>query len=156
MFWGGPQAAATEATGSLKIRWVLGVRFLLEEVTSQMPAMDGSAEKTTFEGLQLYGYDNYEKLYTTVWLDNTGTQILTMTGTRAPGSRTIRLYGEMDEPMLGIHERMTKSLIRFERPDRVVVEIVRPGRRRRSQVMQVVYTRRGSSVRQPAPPPPTP
>lgn len=152
MFWGGPQAPAMEATGTSKVRSILGGRFLLEEVRGDMPmpAMDGSTKKTTFEGLQLYGYDNYKKLYTTVWLDDTGTQIVTMTGTRVPGSSTIRLYGEMDEPMLDIHERMTKSVIRIEGPDRVVLEMYDLAVSDDYKVMEVVYTRKGSTAPQPS------
>jgi hypothetical protein len=69
----GQPPSVSKSTVQADIR--LGGRYL---VMSFVGAMFGQP----FEGLQIVGYDNMEKRYTTFWIDNTSTHFYTTAGQR--------------------------------------------------------------------------
>lgn len=104
-FWPeGPQGPATISRGTQEAKWILSGRYLLAEAKSVIempnPADPAKPMKMPFEGMGLFGYDNFRKGYVGSWCDSMGTQFLTYKGTRNPQSGDIVCYGEMDEPYM--------------------------------------------------------
>ncbi len=140
IWMGGPGTPAAESTGTSTIRWILGKRFLLEEMKAEMDM--GPMGKHDFEGLGLSGYDNYKNMYVNSWADNMGTQLLTMRGTRHPTTGVFTAYGEMDEPMLDLQDRMVKYVTRVINEDQHVFEMYDLPAGEDYRVMEITYTRR--------------
>ncbi len=109
MWWGGPGLDPIEMEARSECRMVLGGRYLQEDFTGQtmMPNEQGQMEPIEFTGIGLNGYDRVRNLYTSVWADSISTQTMLLKGSRTD-ENTITLYGEMDEPMMGVFGRMVK------------------------------------------------
>lgn len=112
----GPDAPPTEARGTSEIKSVLDGRFLMQTDRNTYPMPDmttGEIKMTPMEGYGLFGYDNYQRMYVGCWADSLGTQLLTMRGAMSPDGKTLTMYGEMDEPMLGIRGRLVKYVTSY-------------------------------------------
>lgn len=70
----GPDKAPSVSKGTAEVKWVLGGRFLQQEMTGEMMGMPMS-------GIGFSGYDNFKKKYNSFWIDNTATAIYTSEGT---------------------------------------------------------------------------
>lgn len=106
----GPGTPTMETKGVSQVKWIMGKRFLLEEYKGEMlmPDDKGGMAKVPYEGMGTMGYDVYRNMYTGTWLSNLQTNILTMNGSMQPGSNVLRMFGEMDEPMLNVTGRTVK------------------------------------------------
>jgi hypothetical protein len=116
MYLGGPGADPTVTQGTSRRKLVLGGRFILQEENSTMEMPDpatGRTQSVPWNGLGLFGYDNYRNIYVGCWADNMGTQLLTMKGAADPAGNVLTYYGEMDEPMLGVIGRTVKYVTTF-------------------------------------------
>jgi len=144
MWWAGPQGPATESEGTSEIQWILGKRFIREEVKSVFPLPDksGGMKKIPFEGIGLMGYDNYRKMYVGTWVDTMNTTILSMRGNADPSGKVITTYGTMDEPMLGVIGRTVKYVSRVvdKNTCRFVMYDLHAGDD--YKVMEIAYTRK--------------
>jgi hypothetical protein len=95
-----PGAPPETSEGVMRNRWILGGRFILSEYT-------GSVLGMPFEGLGLLGYDNSKERFVGTWVDSMGTLIMPVSeGTLADDGKTITLYREMVDPVLGQAARM--------------------------------------------------
>lgn len=108
--WMDPSAPPMETKGISEVKWILGKRFLLEEYKGEMlmPDEKGGMTKVPYEGMGTLGYDNYRNMYTGTWISNLQTNLLTMVGSFDQSGRVLRMFGEMDEPMLNVTGRMVK------------------------------------------------
>lgn len=144
-FWmAGPDAPPTESTGKATFEEVLDGRFLLQRLTFSVPMPDmdtGELTMSEVQGMGLFGYDNYRKLYVGCWADTMGTQLLHMTGAMSPDGKTMTMYGEMDEPMLGVIGRMVKYVTRTESDDRQVFQVYDLHAGDDYKVVEVIYER---------------
>ena len=70
------------------------------------------------EWMGIYGYDNFLKKYTAVWVDNMGTNTEFADGQYDPKSKVFSYIGEQDDPATG-GKRKFKWIITIETPDRV-------------------------------------
>lgn len=89
-----PEEKWTESKGVAQYRWILGRRFLQEEFK-----YDVGGEP--MEWLGVYGYDNYQKQYTAVWVDNMGTNTEFADGKFDPKTKMLSYTGEQDDPATG-------------------------------------------------------
>ena len=64
--WMDPKGAPMEYKGESKAKMVLGGRYLMEEFKSNIMG-------SPYEGLMLQGYDNLQKRYFSIWMDNMST-----------------------------------------------------------------------------------
>ncbi|MHC5002786.1 MAG: DUF1579 domain-containing protein [Planctomycetota bacterium] len=111
MWWGGPGSEPVVTTGTAERKWILDGRFMLEEMTSEIMMPDpstGQMKAMPWQGMGLFGYDNYRKMYVGAWADSMSTALLRSTGSADPSGTVFTYYGEMDEPMLGVVGRMVK------------------------------------------------
>lgn len=142
---GGPDSPATESKGTARTRWILDGRYLVEEVKSEMVMPDpvsGKEKKMPFEGQGITGYDNYKNLYVSLWMDNMSTQILSTKGSIDEKGKTLMMYGDMDEPMLGVHGRTIKCVTRILDMNKHVFEMHDLHAGDNYKVMEITYTRK--------------
>lgn len=145
MWWGGPNAPAMETKGTCKREWVLGGRFVMETIKSELMMPDlatGAMKSMPFEGMGIFGYDNYRNVYTGSWTDSMGTQMLTYQGACDRSGKVFTHYGEMDEPMLKIIGRMVKYVTRIIDNDKHVFEMYDLHVGDDYKVMEITYTRK--------------
>lgn len=89
-----PEEKWTESKGFAQYTWILGRRFLREEFKYDMGG-------EPMEWLGVYGYDNYQKQYTAVWVDNMGTNTEFAEGKFDPKTKMLSYTGEQDDPATG-------------------------------------------------------
>jgi hypothetical protein len=106
-----PDAKWAESKGVAEYKWILGDRFLLEEFKYDMGGQP-------MEWLGIYGYDNFQKKYTAVWVDNMGTNTEFAEGQYDPKGKVFSYAGEQDDPATG-GKRKFKWLITVEGQDKV-------------------------------------
>jgi hypothetical protein len=105
--WTAPGAPPTESVNTNEGRMILGGRYVLLNYKGEMLGQ-------VFEGLQISGYDNLAKAYTTLWIDNTSTSFYLLKGTYDAAKKTYTFTGRWADPVGG------------ETPVRMVVRIVSP------------------------------
>lgn len=132
----GPGAPPATSKGTTTNKAVLGGRFVMTEMKGEMMGMP-------MEGIGFMGYDNVNKKYTLFWIDNMGTVMSTAEGSADQSGRVLTLYGKMDEPTTGEHDKNVKYVYRLVDKDKFVFElhdlaIGEPN----TKVIEVVYTRK--------------
>lgn len=141
----GPDAPPTECKGTSEFTSVLGGRFIMQHDRNTYPMPDletGAIKMTPMEGIGIVGYDNYQRMYVGCWADSLNTQMLSMRGTLSPDGKTMTMYAEMDEPMLGIRGRMTKMVTHFVSDDHTRFEIFDLAAGDNYKVVEIEYTRK--------------
>ncbi len=81
---------------------ILGGRYLQHETK-------GKAMGMPFEGLGLTGYDNIQRKYVTIWLDNMGTGIMHGTGSFDDKTQVLSDRGEYSCPISANKKREYRS-----------------------------------------------
>lgn len=112
----GPEGPAMRSEGQATNEMILGGRFLRSGATGTMMGMPT-------EGIILIAFDNFAERYQMTSLSNLGTAMHHATGFASQDGREIVFYGEMDEPMLEIHGRTVRYVLRSETDDRYVLEV---------------------------------
>lgn len=116
MYMNGPGSAPTTTKGTSDISWILDGRFITQNFKGEMMGMP-------FEGLGITGYDNMNKKYVAFWIDKTSTALFVAGGHLNQDGTVMTLYGTMDEPMTGEHDKNVKYVTRFISKDKFVHEI---------------------------------
>ncbi|MFQ5414886.1 MAG: DUF1579 domain-containing protein, partial [Phycisphaerae bacterium] len=111
-----PDAPWAESASTSSVKWIMGGRFLLEEVR-------GDAGGMPFEGMGMLGYDNFKKKYVSTWLDNMGTAIMISYGTCDASGKVFTLMGTHDNVFTGKKNDKAKSVTRIVNQDKQVVEM---------------------------------
>lgn len=123
-----------ESAGTATYRWILGGRFLVEEVKCQL-------QGEPFEWMGIYGFDKTQKKYTAVWVDNLGTGTDLGEAAIDPSGKTFAFSGEQTDPMSGRKSKF-RWVITLEAADRVKVEMFEPGQAEKEEkVMEILQTR---------------
>ncbi len=91
--WMAPGQPPSVSNSTVQADLRLGGRYLVMSFVGEMFGQP-------FEGLQIVGYDNMEKRYTTFWIDNTSTHFFFTAGTRE-GS-VISEAGLWPDPLTGV------------------------------------------------------
>ncbi len=91
--------------GTSSVKWVLGERYLMEEMNIPKMMM-GPGMEMPYSGIGMTGFNKTRNLYEGTWASSMDTHIYTMAGTWPPNSKVINYYGTMDEPMLNMYNRM--------------------------------------------------
>jgi hypothetical protein len=106
-----PDARWADSTGTAGYKWILGGRFLTEQFKYDMAG-------ESMEWLGIYGYDNFQKKYTAVWVDNQGTNTEFAEGKYDPKGKVFSYAGEQDDPATN-GKRKFKWVITVEGQDKV-------------------------------------
>ena len=132
----GPGKPPTTTKGTAEVKWVLGGRFVQQELTGQMMDMP-------WNGIGFTGYDNFKKKYTSFWIDNSTTAMATSEGTINKEGTIITSWGKMDQPMTGEKDKKVKYIETITNHDKHIFEIhdlslPDPD----NKVVEIVYTRK--------------
>jgi hypothetical protein len=92
--WPQPGTPAQVSTATSVNNWVLGNRYVEENV-------NGSFMGMPFQGIGYTGYDNGKKQYVGTWIDNFGTGVMTSTGTSSDNGKTYTFKSMTTDPMTG-------------------------------------------------------
>ena len=108
-----PMGAMT-AQGSMEARLVMGGRYLQQDFKADMMGMP-------FEGMSLMGYDGLGKVFESIWIDNSTTDLMTATGFAAPdGVNFTMLSEEVDQATMT--KRELEQRTRVVSRDEIVYE----------------------------------
>ena len=92
--WMDPSQPPTESEGTCETKWVMGNRYVRQEVKGNFGGME-------FNGVGVMGYDNLKKKYVSAWIDNMGTGISTGTGELDKTRKVFTFTGEDIDPLSG-------------------------------------------------------
>ena len=93
MHWMAPGAPAEEMMGAGAAQMTMGGRFLEQNFT-------GSYQGQPFVGRGVYGYDNIQQKFVSIWYDNMGTGIMmSYDSTYDPAAKKLTEEGNMSCPM---------------------------------------------------------
>ncbi len=109
----GPDGAMS-MPGSMEARLVMGGRYLQQDFKADMMGMP-------FEGMSLMGYDGLGKVFESIWIDNSTTDLTTSTGFAAPdGVNFTMLSEEVDQATMT--KREVEQRTRVVSRDEIVYE----------------------------------
>lgn len=111
----GPDAEPTVSKGTSEVKWVLDGRFLEQTMKGEMMGMP-------FNGIGFTGYDNINKKYVSVWMDNSSTGLYTTEGTMSKDGKVLTMVGKMDDVTTGEHDKYMKYVHRFISKDKQTFE----------------------------------
>jgi hypothetical protein len=106
--WAAPGVPATESVNTNAGEMILGGRYVRLSYKGEMMGQP-------FEGLQISGYDNIAKAYTTFWIDNSSTSFYLLKGTYDAAKKTYTFTGRWTDPLGG--ETPVRMVIRIVSPD---------------------------------------
>jgi len=130
-----PDTEAVETTGHAERRWILGGRFLMEE-------LDGGNLALPMQGLGLFGFDVFEQKHSSVWLDTMNTAILSNLGTYDPINELVSFAGDYKDPWTGTKKK-ERGVLRLMGRDRQVLEIHVSGTNGvEFKMIELAYTRK--------------
>jgi hypothetical protein len=118
-FWMQPDAPPTESPSTCQRKWILGGRFLQEDV-------QGTFMDMPFQGLGFVGYDNVKKAYVSTWMDSMSTCIATSSGTADPSGKRFNFKGEYSDPATG-KDKKTRTVITIDSKDKHKMEMFETG-----------------------------
>ena len=143
--WGmGPAAPPMVSKGTAEIESIHDGKFIKETLKYDMvmPDADGNMGTKTVTGFSIMGYNNFRKLYETVYFDNISTSFIQMSGTSPPGSNKVFLYGLMDEPMLDMVGRTIKAVATAVSDDKHLFELYDLAAGENYKVIEIEYVRK--------------
>jgi uncharacterized protein DUF1579 len=133
MWMGGPEPI--EAKGTAQTKWLYDGKWAIS--SWDIPIM-GMAFKYTW----VLGYDNNKKSYVSTVINSQETDLKTSEGDATQDGDTIILWGTINEPMTGEHDKMVKTVIRLKSADEHVVEIHdMPIGEENTKVVEFIFTR---------------
>lgn len=132
--WMDPKGEPMLSKATAKASWMLDGRFVREEFKGEMMGKP-------FIGVSLTGYDNMKQKYTSVWVDDMSTGILTSMGTMEGDGKVLTLTGKMDCAMTDEKDVTIKQVLRILSADKHVFEMHDPRLGEKSKTMEITYTR---------------
>jgi hypothetical protein len=133
--WMEPGAAPTESKGTAESKWILGGRFLEQDVHGDFMGMP-------FHGHGLFGYDNLKKKYVNVWMDSFATGFSTAEGTMDASGKVLTMTREDFDPTIGqkIKTRDVTRIVSKDKHDMEMYKILPDGKE--FKMMEIHFTRR--------------
>lgn len=134
--WMDPKSEPVISKGTCEYKLILGGRYLVQEFHSTFMGQP-------FHGMALVGYDNFRKQYTSTWVDSMSTAIMVSTGTGDASGKVFTYTGTMDDPVLGIKDKVCKSIERIIDQDTHVFEMYDTiPDQGEFKMMEITYTRK--------------
>jgi hypothetical protein len=114
--WMDPASGPQESKATSETKWVLGGRFVQENVSGEMGG-------TPFQGVGLSGYDNVKKEFVSIWADEMSTSILYTTGQCDSTGKVFTMFGSYTDPMSDMQEKKFRMVTRIISNDQHVNEM---------------------------------
>jgi hypothetical protein len=134
-FWTAPDAPPAESKASSTNTMVLGGRYLHQE-------HHGTMFGKPFEGIGYSGYDNTQRKYTNVWMDNASTLLMTGTGTADASGKVMTSTGEWDDPGAPGKKKKWRTVLTIESADKHTFEMFEELAGKECKSLEIVYTRK--------------
>jgi hypothetical protein len=128
-----PDAEALVTEGTATSEMIMGGRYLKTIHSGTMMGMP-------FEGLNLQGFDNATKKFTSVWFDNLGTGISVSTGIYEEERNSIFFTGSMVDPISG-KDVQYKQVVKFIDDNNQIFEMYTEYEGKEFKSMEVEVTR---------------
>ena len=127
------------SNGTSVNQWILGGRFLQQEAKGDMMGQP-------FDGLGYNGYDNMKGEYTSVWLDNMSTSIMTGSSQYDPATQTFTETGTFACPMTGEKNKPYRAILKILDKDHYSYEMFMKDKDGKEfKGMELQYTRMPAS-----------
>jgi hypothetical protein len=110
--WAFPGQPPTASQNTFEGKMILGGRFV-------SLAYKGMMMGQPFEGFQITGYDNLQKKFITLWIDDSSTAFFLLAGPKEAGKDVINQKGEWQDPMTGGMSKV-RAVVTFTGPDSYV------------------------------------
>lgn len=134
-WWKAPGSEPEVSTGMTDSKWILGGRFVEGTVTGTMMGQP-------FEGKSIIGYDNVKKEYTSIWIDNMMTGIMTSSSTYDAATKTFAEAGEFSCPIMGPNTKF-RGAIKINDENSYVYEMfMTDPEGKEMKTMEITYTRK--------------
>ncbi|MFQ5787662.1 MAG: DUF1579 domain-containing protein, partial [Thermodesulfobacteriota bacterium] len=117
-WWMSTDAKPEESKGTSEVKWIMGGRFL--EITAQ-----GTSRGQQFIGMGITGYDNAEKQYKSVWIDNMGTGMMVANGNYDSSTKSFVETGNFTDPVMG--EKSYRGVTKIINDDKYTYELYTTG-----------------------------
>lgn len=114
--WWGAEGDPVETKGEAEIGWKVKDKWLSWEATTTMMG-------SPLTMYAINGYDNFKQKFVAITFDNQSTAAYRFEGNLDQTGTVLSLWGTVDEPMTGEHDKMAKGVIRILGPDKFVHEI---------------------------------
>ena len=133
--WMKPGDKAEESSGTCAFSWILGGRFLKQELAGEFAGK-------SFQNLNIIGYDNIREEYAAVWMCDAATGIATSSGQYDPASNAIRGEARFSDPMTGAKDRRTRVEWKLPAGDASIYsEYAKDESGKEYQAFEIVYQR---------------
>jgi len=113
--WMAPDQPMT-SEGTAEFSWVFEDKWVESKWSGVMMGMP-------YAGRSWMGYDNFKKKFVSTRIDNMATAIYPCEGFLTQDKKTLILYGPLDEPMTGEHDKTVKYVWRVLGPDKLLLEV---------------------------------
>ena len=134
-YWMAPDSPQQESKGTSEAMWLLGGRYLQENVNGEM--MGGQ-----FNGVGFTGYDLIKKEYINYWMDDMSTAPMISRGQIDASGKTITFMGTYPDVMQGMKDVTYKTVIKITGADQHVMEMYMVGEGGKEfKNMEISYTR---------------
>lgn len=117
--WESMNGAPMESTGKSSMKMIMGGRYLEQNFS-------GMAMGQPFEGRGFMGYNNLEKRYETMWIDNMATAMMHGTGTWDSKSKILKDSGQFSCPMAETKQRTYRTEFKVVNKDTLVFTMWAP------------------------------
>lgn len=132
--WMAPGQEPVKGSGTCTNTMILGGRYQQSMNKGEMMGMQ-------FEGMNLLGYDNTEKMFTSTWIDNMGTGTMTVKGTWDEATKSINFKGSMMDPMTGKNTNIKEIFTIVDDNNQTLQMFVVGDDGKENKTMEIKYTR---------------
>lgn len=134
-FWMTPGSKPEQSDGTSEIKWILGGRFLQQDVK-------GVAMGQPFEGRGTLGFNNVKKVYESTWIDNMSTAMMKGSGTYDATAKTLTENGMVTDCQEG-KDKPFRTVTSFKDKDHFTYESYVPGPDGKEYLgMKIAYSRK--------------
>jgi len=134
-FWMTPGAKAETTTGTSTNKWILGGRFLQQEVK-------GKAMGQPFNGMSLVGFDSLREQYQSIWVDTMSTHMMQGTGTYDTATKTLTETGEFSCAMTNSKNRWYRTEMKItDKKNHTYAMFTKDNEGKEFKSMEINYTR---------------
>jgi hypothetical protein len=135
-FWMDANSPMQESKGTATAKWILGGRYIQEDVTGDMGGMP-------FHGTGFTGYDLMKGEYISIWMDEMSTCPMWSTGQVDVAGKVFTFSGTYPDAMQNMKEVTYKTVVKVTMPDQHVMEMYMVGDDGKEfKNMEITYTRK--------------
>lgn len=132
--WMAPGADVMESTAEATNDMYMGDRYQKSQFSGEFMGMPFRGESTT-------GYDNMRKVFTTTWIDNSGTGLNYAEGTWNAATKSIEFKGKASDPMAG-KQTAFRQVMTFTSEDSYKMEMYNMMGDKEYKSMEMIFTRK--------------